>query len=417
MQRKAWMEDKRFVGMPAGRRSGKTDISMHRVVRKALQPYPWFDPRFGLGAPTRAQAKRIFWRTIKSIVPERWVAGISESELRIDLLNGAEIWVVGMDAPARVEGIPWDGFVLDEFANMKREAWYENVRPSLAERRGWGWMIGVPQGRNHYWELCEEYKDRPECGFYTWTSATVLPADEIAQLYRDLDPRTARQELEASFEEAEGRIYYAFSREKDVHDFALPPEIGTARRPWYGGMDFNVSPMCGVWGWETEETDEMGQPETHVWVWDEIHEDTANTASAARVIKDKCRKARRFGDFYMHPDPTGKARHTSAELGVSDHSILRDLGFKVRTRSASPSRRGRYNAVNTMFCTGRGRRRTHIHPRNKHLIKGLEGLLYAENSNEPDKVRCVDLDHPTDAYGYWIEKRHRLRYKMEARNF
>lgn len=416
VQRQAWIEDKRFVAIPAGRRSGKTDMAIQRTIRKALQPYPW-RARFGLAAPTRQQAKNIFWRRLRDSIPPFLVAETSVSDLKVYLLNGSEIQVVGMEVPQRVEGFPWDGFVLDEFANMRPEAWQNHVRPALADRQGWAWKIGVPEGRNHFWEICQQYQLDPTYGFYTWISADILPASEIEQLRRDLDPRTFRQELEASFEEAMGRIYYAFDRTQDVHEFPLLVSIGGDDTPWRGGIDFNVAPMCAVWGWETKERDPFGREEQHIWIWRELWmQDNADTAAAGAEIRGQCQMDRTFGRFEMHPDPTGNRRDTRSG-GVSDHALLRQAGFKVRSRPAPPLRRNRYNAVNTMFCDGSGRRRIHIHPRCRQLIRCLEGMMYAEGSNEPDKQKSVDMDHITDALGYWVEKRHRLSFGVKAINF
>src|SRR5690606_18111959 len=112
-----------------------------------------FPSRFFAAAPTHAQAKRLYWSDLKALVPGRLLAGKpSESELIIRLVNGAEIYVLGMDAPERIEGSPWDGGILDEYANMKARAWGEHVRPALADRNGWCWLVGVPEGRNHYYD-------------------------------------------------------------------------------------------------------------------------------------------------------------------------------------------------------------------------------------------------------------------------
>jgi hypothetical protein len=35
----------------------------------------------------------------------------------IKLVNGAEIWVIGLDKPERIEGKPWDWGILDEYGN------------------------------------------------------------------------------------------------------------------------------------------------------------------------------------------------------------------------------------------------------------------------------------------------------------
>jgi hypothetical protein len=44
----------------------------------------------------------------------------------------------------------------------------------------------------------------------------------------------------------------------------------------------------------------------------------------------------------------------------------------------------------------------------------MEGLLYRDGSSEPDKVKCADMDHITDGFGYWIEYEHPIRVSEEA---
>ena len=77
----------------------------------------------------------------------------SEGQLSITPANGAEISVVGLDAPERIEGRSINGAVLDEYGNMKPSVWGEHLRPALSDRLGWCDFIGVPEGRNHYYDL------------------------------------------------------------------------------------------------------------------------------------------------------------------------------------------------------------------------------------------------------------------------
>ena len=208
----------RFNTVPAGRRSGKTEVAKRRLIKRAID-FPKFDtPRFFAAAPTRDQAKRIFWQDLKDLVALKYRAGPAiESDLIIPLKNGAEIHVFGMDRPERIEGTPWDGGVLDEYANMKPEAWAAHVRPALADRNGWCDLIGVPEGRNHYYDMdlaakaaMREFGAASEWASFHWVSADILPAGEIAAARRDLDPLTFAQEYEASFVNFEGRAYYPF---------------------------------------------------------------------------------------------------------------------------------------------------------------------------------------------------------------
>ena len=110
----------RFVGLDAGRRSGKTDLAKRFLVSHLPESRPWPDPRFFYGMPTRDQAKRVAWRDLLKLIPDNWIIGgkhgpnVSYGELWVRTKWGSELWVLGMDAPARFEGIPWDGGVLDE---------------------------------------------------------------------------------------------------------------------------------------------------------------------------------------------------------------------------------------------------------------------------------------------------------------
>ena len=67
----------------------------------------------------------------------------------------------GADNPDALRGPYLDGVVLDEFADMKPEVWYEVVRPMLADRQGWATFIGTPKGKNEFWRLYESAKKDP----------------------------------------------------------------------------------------------------------------------------------------------------------------------------------------------------------------------------------------------------------------
>ena len=180
----------RFRVVPAGRRSGKTESAKRKLVIESLGAKGWADPRFFAAAPTRDQAKAIYWSDLKAMIPPALKVETRESDLVIRMVNGAEIWVIGMDKPERIEGRPWNGGILDEFANMKAGAWGENVRPALSDRKGWCWLIGVPEGRNHYYDLWHYARGAtdPEWDGFTWKSADILDPGEVEAARRQLDP-------------------------------------------------------------------------------------------------------------------------------------------------------------------------------------------------------------------------------------
>ena len=53
-QTRLWNEGKRFAVVPAGRRSGKTEIAKRKLVAGLPEKKKWGDPRYFAAAPTRA---------------------------------------------------------------------------------------------------------------------------------------------------------------------------------------------------------------------------------------------------------------------------------------------------------------------------------------------------------------------------
>src|SRR5690606_3752200 len=117
-------------------------------------------------APTRDQVKRIYWADMKQLCLQSLQSKApSESDLIIFLDNGSEVRLIGLDAPHRIDGAYWSGGVVDEIADVKPDAWPLNISPALdtmnPARPGykpWCWLIGVPDGLNHYYEMAEYAK-------------------------------------------------------------------------------------------------------------------------------------------------------------------------------------------------------------------------------------------------------------------
>ena len=62
----------RFKVVPAGRRSGKTERAKRNLVIQAIKESSegeWLDYRYFAAAPTRDQAKAIWWSDLKALVP------------------------------------------------------------------------------------------------------------------------------------------------------------------------------------------------------------------------------------------------------------------------------------------------------------------------------------------------------------
>lgn len=399
----------RFNVLPCGRRSGKTERAKRKLVRAAMIGSAFSRPRYFAAAPTRDQAKRIYWQDLKDLVPPGLLAGRpSESELIIRLVNGAEIHVLGMDKPERIEGSPWDGGILDEYGNMKPHAWGEHVRPALSDRKAWCDLIGVPEGRNHYYdtylaaqaEVLERGRDS-EWGWFHWTSATVLPPEEIAAAKRDLDALTFQQEYEASFVSFEGRVYYGFTDENKARLTYDP------KAPLLLCMDFNISPGTTVVAQEMELPNKESGTGVVGEVWIPQH---SNTELVCRRIALDW--GAHEGRVTCYGDPAGGAGG-SAKTDGSDWDIVRRelssvfpgrLHFKVKASSPPGMERARVNAMNTRICAGDGTRRLYVDPsKAPNTVRDLEGVRWLEGANVIDKRSDPMRTHLTDGLGYYVE--------------
>jgi len=197
-----------------------------------------------IGAPTREQAKRVFWPDIKLLAGPT-ISDKSESELWIELITGSRIHCIGFDKPERFDGSVWHGGILDEYADMKPEVWGEHVYPALIDTGGWCWFIGVPAGMNHFYDLIQSAKERNDEDWvdYCWHSADVIDPAEVERAKATMDPRTFRQELEGSFESYEGRAfaYYNPASHRGAISFDRSHPLCVA-------CDFNLDPCIWLLG-------------------------------------------------------------------------------------------------------------------------------------------------------------------------
>jgi hypothetical protein len=422
----------RFKVVAAGRRSGKTERAKRFLIKQALIA-TGTSPAFFAAAPTHAQAKRIYWKDLKAMIPAEFIAGISESELTITLITGTIIVVIGLDKPARIEGTPWNGGILDEYANMKPGAWMENVRPALADRQGWCWLVGVPEGRNHYYDRYRAAKGENhlsnggEWDAFTWLSADILPASEIEAARRDLDPLTFQQEYEASFVNFTGQAYYCF--DESVHCTRLRDRYNP-RATLHVAFDFNVDPGVAVMVQEldlpapdvpptaqivdgvTLFIDDAEEPGTGTAVLGEVHiPQNSNTPAVCRkIIADW---GDHQGKIALYGDATGGARGTAQTEGSDWDLIKREMyahygreRVSLRVPDSNPTERSRINAMNTRLRSGSGEVHMMVDAGYApNTVKDFEGVrLLVGGSGEIDKKRDPDLTHLTDALGYYVVK-------------
>jgi hypothetical protein len=316
----------------------------------------------------------------------KWAKKINESELTILLKNGSQISLKGADNEDSLRGVGLDYMILDEFADIDSSAWFEVLRPTLADKQGKAMFIGTPKGiANWSYELYQMEQENPAVwrSFqYTTIEGGNVKEEEIEAAKRDLDERSFRQEFMATFETYAGRIYYAFDR---VQNCRPPDNIDLSAI--YIGMDFNIDPMSAVIAVRQGD---------NLYVIDEIRMFSSNTQEIVAEINSRYPRSK----VWVYPDPAARQRKTSAG-GLTDLTILQNAGYIVKAPNAHTPVRDRINAVNSRLCDSTGIRRLIINPSCKYTIEGLERQTYKEGTTQPDKDS--GHDHQMDALGYMVD--------------
>jgi len=405
----------RFNVTYAGRRSGKTEIAKRRLIKRALAFRAFPDGYFFFAAPTLGQCRDIYWNDLKRMVPPNLIRGKPyETDLTIRLKTGTEIRCIGLDVPERAEGRPVDGCVLDEYANMKPIVWTHHLRPAVDTKNRLGWVdfIGVPEGRNHYYDLVKdaEADATGQWRNWHWKSSDILDPMVIEAARKDLDELVFAQEYEGSFVSFLGRAYYGFETQYSTYR-GLPYD---ENRPLILCFDFNTAPgVCVICQEQYILPPNMPgliAPFTAVIGEVYIPQNSNTELVAQRVLNDwKDHK----GEVRLYGDATGAIKKTQS-LSGSDWDIVERTLYPVfgsrmlpMYGMSNPRERARVNAMNTRCrsgINGQYARRLIVDPtKAPNTVKDFEGVRMVEGgSGEIDKKHDKKLTHLTDALGYYI---------------
>lgn len=389
----------RFPLVPAGRRSGKTERFKRFLTKMASADVgPYF-----AAAPTHSQAKKIFWDDLKQFtLSATHKRRPSESELIIYLDSGSEIHVIGLDKPQRIEGIPWRGGGIDEFADVKADAWEANILPALntvnptdPDYRAWCWLLGVPDGLNHYYDLCMKAETGADPNFkvFHWKSAEILPPDVMEAMKRAMSVKQFKQEFEASFETAGGRIYEDYGKH-NLTDATIQPH---EQLMWM--HDQNFTPLSSAIGVRRNQNKDL-------YLLDEIVLTSAVSRQAAIefVEKYKCHANKHV---LIYGDPAGKAgeKHGHASDYTDIEGVLKENGWRYtrKVKPAHPAIKDRQNAVRTKILTASGETSLYVNPNTAPWChKGLATVQLKDGSTfQEDQTN--QYQHITTAIGYCVD--------------
>lgn len=398
----------RFIVAACGRRSRKTLIGVRKMLidpgRGALECSGF---AYLFTAPTRRQAKKIFWKHLKRDTKLFWAKKPSETELTIYLVNGSQLQVDGLDSPERIEGQsspPIKGIMITEMGNVKADMWDYHIRPVLADNDGFAIIEGTPEGKNHYYRMAiyaaggaipetvplegayAENPEDPEWSFHSWFSSDVLPAKEIESAQKQMDERSFTQEYKGTFVSYDGCLYYNFNPGKNTQ--ILKPDLW---EPLYLTCDFNKSPMV----WEVAQ-----RFENKIKFITEISSPiNAKTTATAKKFTDRFSHHNKK-TVYLTGDPANN--HESHRDHSTDYILIKDAledaGWTVIVKllKKAPS----INARVDITCSLLEHLRMIIDPSCKFLIGDMEEC---EGDGKGGKDKSdKERTHASDASDYLI---------------
>lgn len=387
----------RFPLVPAGRRSGKTERFKRFLVKQANRVIG----QYFAAAPTHDQAKKIFWNDLLALTLScSHVKKPNISDRIIYMNNGSEIHVLGLDKPQRIEGIPWTGGGIDEFADLKAEAWEANIYPALntvnptrPDYRAWCWLLGVPDGLNHYYDLCQvaESGVSDDYEVFHWMTEEIFPemAEEARKVMSD---KQYKQEFRASFETASGRIYEDFGVDNKTDESIQPHE----QLCW--SHDQNYTPLSSCISVIRD---------GDLYILDEVVLISAVSRQSALEFCEKY-KSHKNKTIRLFGDPAGKAGekhgHASDYTDITD--VLKSNGWRVKNEVAKshPAIKDRQNSVRAKIKTADGNVSLFVNPDTAPwCYKGLQTVQLQKGSTfQEDQTN--QYQHITTAIGYQIAK-------------
>ena len=365
-------------------------------------------------APTYSQAVDIYYPLIAwQLGMEDFADKASKAAGTFWFPNNVLLKLWSYEASQRMRGTGQYFVVADEVTSWKgagmnlKESWESVIQPCVSTRwspqnakkfganAGRALIISTPRGYDYFYEMYNRQDSDTDWKnyHYTYHDSPFLDDEEIERVKLTLDPLKFAREYTASFEDSGTNVFYTFNR-KDHIDKTLPSFQD--EEDVHVAIDFNVGIMASVIfairGSQIHILDEMqGHPDTE---------------TLARALTEKYNGHR----IISYPDPSGRARKTSAAVGVTDFKILETNKIVTRAHTKAPPIVDSVAAVNKKFKNANGDIDMLIHPKCVNTIRSLERTQWIESNPDSATIdKKEGVEHWTDALRYAVEYLYPIR--------
>ena len=378
-------------------------------------------------APTYDQVTEIYYDMLMyQLGLEYYTNKASKDTGKIYLPNNVLLRLMSFEAINRLRGKGIYFAVNDETRDWTqgggfRDAWESVIEPCISTRwgpvkskelgapsQGRSLTITTPKGYDYTYELYNRQESDPRYKSYhfDYKRSPMLDPKEIELLSHNMDPVKFGREYLASFAESGNSVFYCFDRKTHVKaelEYFDRGTVDTKGEDVHVCIDFNVSinasaafAVRGKYAHFLDEFKGSADTETLAVNIKAKYWPNYNNPGHPEFQKKICR-------IYCYPDPAGRARKTSAPVGVTDFSILESHGFVVLAPKAHPAIVDSVACVNRMLKTAAGDVSMYVHPRCKGLIESLERTVWVNGNSDSATIdKSEGVEHWSDACRYGI---------------
>lgn len=241
------------------RRHGKDKTCFNALTKEAVKRvgnYYYIFPEYN-------QGRKALWDNIDrdgfrviDHIPKELVKSRNATEMKIELMNGSIIQIVGASDIDRIVGSNPAGVVFSEYSLIDPNVW-GYIYPILAENGGFAWFNMTPRGDNHAKLLYQAYLDNPDwyVSKITAEEAGVFSKKELAnireeyyKLYSSYD--LYEQEFMTSFESPVQGAYYADQLKRADQEKRIVNVPYDSATTVYTAWDLGMNDTTAIWFWQ-----------------------------------------------------------------------------------------------------------------------------------------------------------------------
>ena len=239
------------------RRYGKDTVCFNFMIKKAWERVGNYYYFF----PTYKQGRMVIWdgrgkdgHKFLDHIPEQIIKGTpNKSEMKVELINGSIIQIIGLDKFDSKMGTNPMGCVFSEYSLQNPAAW-DHIRPILRENKGWAVFNFTPRGRNHAHKLYKMAKGNPKwfCEVLTIKDTGLLTEEDIEEeRLSGMSDNMILQEFFCDFTAANDGAYYGIqmreAHEKNrIGEVRFDPELPVDT--WW---DLGINDATAIWFTQT----------------------------------------------------------------------------------------------------------------------------------------------------------------------